>query len=562
MKHTLDNISNYFNLPITYNEKKMEVSDNIKTDLELLNAKNNESLYNTLFDNENECSKETSELWCKYYTHDKHFIQDTKKMLKKTYTPNLCELKCWNKIKGDDEFDDKYNFINFNSLKFLNESSIVLQILCFYKFISPLIALLYPIFMMLVPIIIMKYWNKINIGYYQYFSIIKMLIMNNSVIKLFTDFSLTNWRQTVYLMFSAFMYVFSIYQNVISCVNFHKNMKNINNYVIEMRMFIKEQIKSMECYENNCKNLSTYNPFLIKMNEHKSTLLHGLQIFDTIKTYSWDIHNLSHMGYSMKMLYYIYYNEQFHNSIMYSFGFNGYILNIQDIQNNIKRKIINPVNIGKVTRFSKAYYPVFKKTKHIKNDYSLKTNMIVSGPNASGKTTLIKTTLFNILISQQIGYGFYKKATIKLYKHIHSYLNIPDTSDRDSLFQAEARRCREIIESLTVNNNDNHFCIFDELYSGTNPYEANASAFAFIKFMLNKKIDFILTTHFVELCDNLDNEDEIKNYQMKIDVIDDKIIYLYKLITGVSKYKGGIHVLKQLNYPTEIIENTKLYLSK
>jgi DNA mismatch repair ATPase MutS len=115
--------------------------------------------------------------------------------------------------------------------------------------------------------------------------------------------------------------------------------------------------------------------------------------------------------------------------------------------------------------------------KPITNNCRLDKNILITGPNAAGKTTILKTTLFNIILSQQLGLGCYKTATINVYKYIHSYLNIPDTSQRDSLFQAEARRCKEIVDCLLENNNkDRHFCIFDELYSGTNPSEAVASA--------------------------------------------------------------------------------------
>ena len=78
--------------------------------------------------------------------------------------------------------------------------------------------------------------------------------------------------------------------------------------------------------------------------------------------------------------------------------------------------------------------------------------------------------------------GFYNNATINPYKYIHCYLNIPDTSGRDSLFQAEARRCKEILDSV-VNNKERHFCIFDEIYSGTNPYEAISGAYAYLTYL-------------------------------------------------------------------------------
>ncbi len=65
--------------------------------------------------------------------------------------------------------------------------------------------------------------------------------------------------------------------------------------------------------------------------------------------------------------------------------------------------------------------------------------MIITGPNASGKTTILKTTLINTILTQQFGCGFYSEATMYPFNHIHCYLNIPDTSGRDSLFQSETR---------------------------------------------------------------------------------------------------------------------------
>lgn len=139
-----------------------------------------------------------------------------------------------------------------------------------------------------------------------------------------------------------------------------------------------------------------------------------------------------------------------------------------------------------------------------------------------------------------------------MYNYIHSYINIPDTSNRDSLFQAEARRCKNILDSIKINNKMRHFCVFDELYSGTNPNEAISAGYGFLKFLnKNKKINFILTTHYVSLCEKLDNED-ILNMKMLID--NNK----YKITNGISNINGGIIILEKLNYDKEIIEYAKL----
>jgi DNA mismatch repair ATPase MutS len=182
--------------------------------------------------------------------------------------------------------------------------------------------------------------------------------------------------------------------------------------------------------------------------------------------------------------------------------------------------------------------------------------MIITGPNASGKTTILKSALINILFSQQFGCGFYDSAKIKPFNHIHCYLNIPDTSGRDSLFQAEARRCKEILDAISVSPKETHLCAFDELYSGTNPEEAEQSATSFMKYITKyKNVSCILTTHFIKVCKKLEKTKTIVNYKMLTEKENNNLNYKYTLTEGISDIKGGMIVLQQMNYPKEIIDN-------
>jgi DNA mismatch repair ATPase MutS len=247
---------------------------------------------------------------------------------------------------------------------------------------------------------------------------------------------------------------------------------------------------------------------------------------------------------------------------MFSLGFNGYIDCLNGLQNNILERKINYATFtdeSKKTVFENSYYASLKNLDPIKNTVKLKKNIIITGPNASGKTTILKSTMINILMSQQFGCGFYDSAKIKPFKHLHCYLNIPDTSGRDSLFQAEARRCKEILDTINDNKQDEHFCAFDELYSGTNPEEAEHSATAFMKYITkNKNVSCILTTHFMKVCKRLEKSKHITNYKMMTEREGDKLIYKYLLSQGISDIKGGIIVLKQMNYPKEIIDETNI----
>jgi DNA mismatch repair ATPase MutS len=303
------------------------------------------------------------------------------------------------------------------------------------------------------------------------------------------------------------------------------------------------------------------------------------------------------MGVLLERYYQIYQRKDFENSLVYSFGFEGYINNLFGIhenmvldnvsktmfyntqssdddgdednededegdENSVNKSIHSSTDSSCRLQVTDQYYPthILFGDKCVKNSINISKSIIITGVNASGKTTFLKTCTLNILFSQQFGIGFYKSCTLRPYTHIHSYLNIPDTSGRDSLFQAEARRCKDIID--IINNSDetsHHFCIFDELYSGTNAVDATKSAYAFLKYLiLRENVTFILTTHYNELCSKL-KLDRIDNYKMQVIENNDTYQYTYKIKPGICDIQGAIEVLKNMNYPSEIIKYISNY---
>jgi len=267
------------------------------------------------------------------------------------------------------------------------------------------------------------------------------------------------------------------------------------------------------------------------------------------------------MGKIMATYYDLYSNEETDTLINFSFEFNGYYDTLCGLSHNININKINPSKFSKnkktVLKIKKIYYPVLEENI-VTNDINMKKNIILTGPNAAGKTTLLKATLVNLLFIQQLGFGYFKSAIITPFDYIHCYINIPDTSSRDSLFQAEARRCKNIINIIKNNPLARHFCIFDELYSGTNPHEAISSAYSYLLYLSKKKTTkFILTTHFTKLCKLLDKNKDIVNSHMKTLINNSIPYYTYKMINGISEIKGGLCVLEQLHYPREILSNAE-----
>jgi DNA mismatch repair ATPase MutS len=100
------------------------------------------------------------------------------------------------------------------------------------------------------------------------------------------------------------------------------------------------------------------------------------------------------------------------------------------------------------------------------------------------------------------------------------------------------------------------------LFSGTNPNEACASSYGFIKFLIKQKnIDFILTTHLTELCKKIDHL-MVNNHMFVKETGDFNFEYTYKMIPGVSCVKGGLKVLSGLQYPQYILDEANEALKK
>jgi DNA mismatch repair ATPase MutS len=268
------------------------------------------------------------------------------------------------------------------------------------------------------------------------------------------------------------------------------------------------------------------------------------------------------IGTILKYFYELHTDDSYNSAIMYSIGFNGYIDCLEGLQKNVVERKMNfaTLNIKNVKKnvIKNSYYACLKDDTPVKNTVKFKKNIVITGPNASGKTTILKSSLINIILTQQFGCGFYDSATITPYDKLHCYLNIPDTSGRDSLFQAEARRCKDIIDSISINKDATHVCIFDELYSGTNPDEAEKSATSFMLYLNKyKNVSSMLTTHFVKVCVKLEKSRCIQNYKMITETTgDNRLKYKYKMDKGISNVKGVVNILKEMNYPKEIIDET------
>ena len=604
-----------FKLPICFNSKVKILKDDIINDLELksiidapdlkeildLKETSNKPIYNYIFNPTNVLGHKMLEILPSYYTTDTNFLKDSQQLLDNISNKDIDAISlssdnitnfdieetvgAWNEIKSETGFCEKYLYIDWDFAKFLNNNPVFLQLMSIYNIASPLLSLSLPILVLIVPFFVVKF-KGIELNIKEYTDVLRELIQNHAIAKIFTSFHEVDFGEKIYLLVSAAFYLFSIYQNILTCIRFYSNLKKIHDYLDKFKKYISFTTKLMDYHLNKSVKLTTFSPFNATVLKHKNILFKINDEIDQVSIFSFSFSKITEIGHIMHIFYQLFDNKEYNEAFQFSFGFNGYYNLLHGLSINIGNSKLNKttfIDKKKIKRgkkgekgeksekgekgekgekeirlkpiFKKMFYPKFiSDPSVVTNDCNLDKNMIITGPNASGKTTTLKSALINILLSQQIGFGCFENLDLHPYDNFHCYLNIPDTSGRDSLFQAEARQCKEIIDCINLEEKETNFCIFDELYSGTNPEEAVSSAKGFLQYIVKMdNVTCLLTTHYTKLCKKLAKNKRIQNFNMMTVKKNDNFEYTYKLVEGISKVKGGYKVLKDMDYPKEIL---------
>ena len=546
----LQELQHQFKLPIEYNKTLFTLDDSVMTDLE------SEKLYSQLFG-----SSYFIDYWTKYYTKDTTFLKEHQK-----YSGNVPffdnkdskieELHDrWTKYMKSDNIKDTYFYLDWNHLDFLNYNSKAMMYIGCTSILSPLIALLTPFIFLLMPFVIMKWVMRVDISFANYKDVLMKYAHKNTFgrcIKMLTEGGNLSTKITGLSMLA--LYGSSLYQNVLMCIRYYSNLYIIKRYIQDTQHLFKTCLSYIERLEKHTYISDAMTLFIEDCRRQKREMKLLISTLSCINASIFSPMDTLHIGKMMSTFYALRYDTSYQKLYQYAFELYHYMKQMSSIQGHIRSKQIQSCKYSKKYSSLKDCYHIslLDNDNVVKNNIKLNNNYIITGPNASGKTTLIKNVMLNLILSQQIGFGCYGKDTkINPYESFYSYLNIPDTSNRDSLFQAEARRCLDIIQQ--IQNKKRVFLIFDELYSGTNPYEATIAGIAFLNHITQFNVQFMITTHYHDICSSPELTKQIKNIHMSF--MENK--YQYKVVKGKSTKKGGFKVLEDMEYPSEIITKIK-----
>lgn len=189
----------------------------------------------------------------------------------------------------------------------------------------------------------------------------------------------------------------------------------------------------------------------------------------------------------------------------------------------------------------------------VANDIVEQRHIILTGPNAGGKTTSIRAILQNIIIGQSFGVAAAQVCEFTMFDMIYSYLNISDDLVNGlSLFASEVKRAQEIIESIkTLAPQKKFFFALDELFTGTAAAEGEICAYNFIqRIAVSEGVQFVYATHFNKLKElEFDNNQRCMNYQVGAPIKNEqgKLVYPFTFYQGASDSCVALDMAKEAN---------------
>lgn len=424
----------------------------------------------------------------------------------------------------DEQIDSLYEMFYFKNkyLKILNYNEWYLLAMNIYKiFIAPGITIISPLSTIIFMFVAYKYY-KLELPFVELLKVAKKLFFSqfssSSNLKMF--FSMSIWIffyfQGVYQTFNTSIQLNKICNIFHTKINLISSFIKNNNELYNFKTKINLELIHNELDYKKLLNLLNRFPSDVRLISNKGGILSSyytlLEIKDELKPF---IMFLSEMDYynSLSILY----NE-------FQLKDNKYSLPNFIEHKNIKLKL------------TKCWNPYLDE-KPVTNDIDIKKNIVITGPNAAGKSTFIKTILLNTLLSQTISLSSSEIINITPFEVLNSYLHIPDNKGKESLYEAEMNRSIDYIEQLKENKHLKSLIIMDELFSSTNSIEGLEASKIVCKKMAKYKNNLtLLTTHYYEISTLEKESKRFKNYKFEIKRDKDKkIVFTYRLKEGASK---------------------------
>ncbi len=238
----------------------------------------------------------------------------------------------------------------------------------------------------------------------------------------------------------------------------------------------------------------------------------------------------------------------------------------------VENKYVRPaIDDSGVINIKQGRHPVIEKQlpateTYIPNDVFLDTEeqqiIILTGPNMSGKSALLRQTALIVLMAQTGSFVPAESATIGFVDKIFTRVGASDNiSMGESTFMVEMTETASILNNLS----ERSLVLLDEIGRGTSTYDGISIAWAMVEYLHGNgrfRPKTIFATHYHELNAMENSFERVKNYNISIRELDDRVIFLRKLVRGGSEHSFGIHVARMAGMPRSLVSRANEVLAE
>ena len=573
-KDSYENNTNLIKSVLKLKNDQNVVPPNVYDDLEVF--KGNDSIENSIFNVINKTQTIFGSIHIKNMlenpTKDISILKNRQNILNKISTDMISNLKEKLAVIKELEEDvlwilrernpeelkiiDSVYFTN-KYLTMLNTNEDIMSIYSMFTiFFAPIYGVVSPIIFFILPYLYLYFFAGVKFSFKAYFEIFKVSILGGFNIFSGAKSNITKYFSVVLSMiiyFQNFMNTIKAAKSNYKIINvLHSKLHKLNSFISECQEVFKlaknifkhddidffDKSIDNEMFKSEPSMMTNKGKILVSYRHIQNTEVH----IDKYKTY---FNNLGEIDAYLSIVL-----------LVRELNDNNFNICYTRYESSNKPHL----------KFNGLWHPYLSKNKSkdevVSNSIEIggsnrPNNVVLTGPNAGGKSTFIKAMSLSLLFSQTFGISFSKEAYITPLTLINTYLNIPDCKNKESLFEAEMYRARNHLNSLkALGEHEFSFIVMDEIFSSTNPEEGISGAFAICnKLAEHDNSIAIITTHFNYLT-NLEKGGKYKNYKIPISRnAENEISYPYQLEEGASDQHIALELLKKKGFDISLVED-------
>lgn len=202
-----------------------------------------------------------------------------------------------------------------------------------------------------------------------------------------------------------------------------------------------------------------------------------------------------------------------------------------------------------VFQLTDAYHPLLEHA--VRNSITAEKGVLLTGSNASGKSTFLKTVAVNAVLAQTIHTCTAAEYSAPFYDIYTSMALRDDMQNGESYYIVEIKALKRILDAAGKSDRA-VLCLVDEVLRGTNTVERIAASTQILRSLSGKNILCFAATHDIELTELL--KDVFDNYHFEEEIIDDDIVFPYKLLVGKATTRNAIKLLELMGYDDKVIQ--------